>query len=83
MIDPDFGIKRTVTGHLDRLFDAIEPWLDGGEEEPISARANDLPPVETYGVTPQVDDNAADPMWQALTPDGLTSALQRIGEKSS
>ncbi len=83
VIDPVFVVKSTGARLLDRLFDAIEPWLDGGEEEPMVAMANDLLPVEAYGITLQVDDDNADLKWQTLTPDGFKPAFQRIGQKGS
>ena len=30
LVDPVFLVKSTGARLLDRLFDAIEPWLDGG-----------------------------------------------------
>jgi len=36
LVDPVFLFKSTGPRLLDRLFDAIEPWLDGGSDEMVA-----------------------------------------------
>jgi hypothetical protein len=36
LVDPVFLVKSTGARLLDRLFDAIEPWLDGGADPMVT-----------------------------------------------
>ena len=36
LVDPVFLVKSTGARLLDRLFDAIEPWLDGGSDPMVA-----------------------------------------------
>ena len=61
LIDPVFLVKSTGARLLDRLFDAIEPWLDGGAD-PMVALGNILLAEEACSVTCQPTSKTAPPL---------------------
>ena len=78
VVDPAFMVRSTGGRLLDSLFDAIEPWLDGGAE-PMAAMEKDLLDVEAYSVTLEVEGEAQ-LNWRQLTADGFQPAFSRIGD---
>ena len=81
VIDPAVLLKSTGARLLDRLFEPMECWLDGGAE-PMPAMAADLMTVETYSVTLEVESGIA-LKWSRLSTDGFKPAYRRIGGTGS
>jgi len=62
---------------VDRLFAAIEPWLDGGAD-PMLALGNILLAEEACSVTLEVE-GGLDLNWRCLSAEGFRPAFRRIG----
>jgi hypothetical protein len=77
VIDPAVLLKSTGSTLLDRLFEPIECWLDGGAE-PMPAMAADLLAVEAYSVTLELENGIA-LNWSRLSAGGFKPAYRRIG----
>lgn len=78
VIDPAFVLKSSGARLLDRLFEPIEHWLDGGAE-PMPAMAADLMAVEAYSVSLEIE-SGLDLNWKRLGAEGFKPAYRRIGE---
>ena len=78
VVDPAFMVRSTGGRLIDSLFDAIEPWLDGGAE-PMEAMEKDLIEVEAFSVTLEIAEEAQ-LNWRQLTADGFQPAFSRIGD---
>lgn len=79
LIDPVFLVKSTGARLLDRLFDAIEPWLDGGAD-PMVALGNILLAEEACSVTLEVE-GSIDLNWRRLSAEGFQPAFRRISSQ--
>jgi hypothetical protein len=79
LVDPVFLVKSTGARLLDRLFDAIEPWLDGGAD-PMVALGNILLAEEACSVTLEVE-GSIDLNWRRLSSEGFQPAFRRIGSQ--
>jgi len=78
VIDPAFVLKSSGARLLDRLFEPIEHWLDGGAK-PMPAMAADLMAVEAYSVSLEIE-SGLDLNWKRLGAEGFKPAYRRIGE---
>ena len=79
LVDPVFLVKSTGARLLDRLFDAIEPWLDGGAD-PMVALEKILLAEEACSVTLEVE-GSINLNWCRLSAEGFQPAFRRIGSQ--
>jgi hypothetical protein len=77
IVDPVFLVKSTGARLLDRLFGAIEPWLDGGAA-PMAALGDILLAEEACSVTLELE-GGLDLNWRRLSAEGFQPAFRRLG----
>lgn len=79
LVDPVFLVKSTGPRLLDRLFAAIEPWLDGGSDQMV-ALGEILLAEKASSVTLELEGNM-DLNWRRQSAEGITPAFWRIGSQ--
>lgn len=74
-----FLIKSTGTRLLDRLFDANEPWFDGGSDQMV-ALEEILLAEKACRVTLELE-GSIDLNWLSLDSEGFQPAFRRLGSQ--
>jgi len=79
LVDPVFLVKSTGPRLLDRLFAAIEPWLDSGSDQMV-ALGEILLAEKACSVTLELEGNIY-LNWRRQSAEGITPAFRRIGSQ--